>query len=129
VGSSDIVETGRRALGRVGVFLPNNPGMAQPSADGQRDAARRLEQAGYQAVWNNEGVGGRDGLIQLGILLAATERMTFGTAIANIWARPPQTMHAAAAMLADAIRIVWYSASGSATRSRPPRSGGTTAAR
>jgi probable F420-dependent oxidoreductase len=28
--------------------------------------------------------------------------MTFGTAIANIWARPPQTMHAAAAMLADA---------------------------
>ena len=102
MGSPDIVEMGRRALGRVGAFLPNSPGMAQPSAAGQRDAARRLEQAGYQAVWNNEGVGGRDGLTQLGILLAATERMTFGTAIANIWARPPQTMHAAAAMLADA---------------------------
>jgi probable F420-dependent oxidoreductase len=53
-------------------------------------------------VWNNEGVGGKDGLVQLGMLLAATERMTFGSAIANIWARPPQTAHGAAALLADA---------------------------
>jgi probable F420-dependent oxidoreductase len=47
-------------------------------------------------------VGGKDGLVQLGVLLAATERMTFGTAIANMWARPPQTAHGAAALLADA---------------------------
>jgi alkanesulfonate monooxygenase SsuD/methylene tetrahydromethanopterin reductase-like flavin-dependent oxidoreductase (luciferase family) len=60
------------------------------------------ERAGYQTVWNSERVGGSDGLVQLGILLAATERMTFGTAIANIRARPPQTMHGAAALLADA---------------------------
>jgi probable F420-dependent oxidoreductase len=33
---------------------------------------------------------------------AATERMAFGTGIANIWARRPPTMHAAAAMLAQA---------------------------
>jgi probable F420-dependent oxidoreductase len=102
VGSSGIAGMGRRALGAVGVFLPNSPGASLPSAEAQRDAVRRLERAGYQAVWNNEGVGGKDGLVQLGILLAATERMTFGSAIANIWARPPQTAHGAAALLADA---------------------------
>jgi alkanesulfonate monooxygenase SsuD/methylene tetrahydromethanopterin reductase-like flavin-dependent oxidoreductase (luciferase family) len=36
------------------------------------------------------------------MLLAATERMTFGSAIANIWGRPPQTARGAAALLADA---------------------------
>jgi alkanesulfonate monooxygenase SsuD/methylene tetrahydromethanopterin reductase-like flavin-dependent oxidoreductase (luciferase family) len=93
---------GRRALGPVSAFLPNNPGAGLPSADVQRDAVRRLERAGYQSVWNNEGVGGKDGLVQLGVLLAATERMTFGSAIANIWAGLPQTAHGAAALLADA---------------------------
>jgi len=36
------------------------------------------------------------------VLLAATERMVFGTCIANIWARAAQTMHASAAQLAQA---------------------------
>jgi probable F420-dependent oxidoreductase len=40
--------------------------------------------------------------VQLAVLLAATERMVFGTAIANIWARAPQTAHGAAALLAQA---------------------------
>jgi probable F420-dependent oxidoreductase len=93
---------GRRALGPVGVFLPNSPGAGLPSADVQRDAVRRLERAGCQSVWNNEGVGGKDGLVQLGVLLAATERMTFWLGLANIWARPPQTAHSAAVLLADA---------------------------
>ncbi len=44
------------------MFLPNSPGAGLPSADVQRDAVRRLERAGYQSVWNNEGVGGKDGL-------------------------------------------------------------------
>ena len=100
--SSDRIALGRRALGPVGAFLPNNAGAPLPPAAAQREAVRRLERAGYQAVWNNEEVGGKDGLVQLGVLLAATERMTFGTAIANIWARPPQTAHGAAALLADA---------------------------
>jgi probable F420-dependent oxidoreductase len=41
-------------------------------------------------------------LVQLALLLAATGRITFGTGIANIWARAPQAAHAAAAMLAEA---------------------------
>jgi probable F420-dependent oxidoreductase len=67
----------------------------------QRDAVRRLEHVGYRTVWVNE-VLGKDAFVQLGMLLAATERMVFGTSIANIWARPAQTMHAAAAQLAEA---------------------------
>jgi probable F420-dependent oxidoreductase len=96
-----IVEAARGALGPVGVFLPFF-GTGAPSADLQREAARRLERAGYRAAWTNEAVGGKDALVQLAVLLAATERMLFGTGIANIWARQPQTAHGAAALLAQA---------------------------
>jgi probable F420-dependent oxidoreductase len=68
----------------------------------QREAARRLEGAGYRAAWTNDPVGGKDPLVQVALLLAATERMTFGTSIANIWSRAPQTAHAAAALLSQA---------------------------
>ena len=95
------VESARRALGPVGVFLPFSA--HPPSADLQRQAVRRLEGAGYRATWTNEaGISGKDALVQLAILLAATERMVFGTSIANIWARAPQTAHGAAALLAQA---------------------------
>ena len=68
----------------------------------QRKAVGRLERVGYRTAWTNETVGGKDPLVQLALLLPATERMTFGTGIANIWARAPQTAHGAAAMLAQA---------------------------
>ena len=96
-----VVEVARRALGPVGVFLPFSMASA-PSADEQRQAARRLEDAGYRAAWTNEAVGGKDALVQLAVLLAATERLVLGTSIANIWARAPQTAHGAAALLAQA---------------------------
>jgi probable F420-dependent oxidoreductase len=67
----------------------------------QRAAVGRLERAGYRAVWTSEGIGGVDAFVQLSLLLAATQRMVFGTGIANIWARPPQTTHGAAALLAQ----------------------------
>ena len=102
MGAFDGVEAGRRSLGPVGVFLPNSPGAGAQPIGAQRDAVRRLERAGYQAVWNNEGVGGNDGLVQLAILLAATGRMAFGSGITNMWARSPQVTHAAAALLAEA---------------------------
>jgi probable F420-dependent oxidoreductase len=101
MGTTTVVEAARRALGPVGVFLPF-PFTSAPSADLQREAARRLERAGYRAAWTNEAVGGKDALVQLAVLLAATERMVFGTGIANIWARAPQTAHGAAALLAQA---------------------------
>jgi probable F420-dependent oxidoreductase len=95
-----VVGAARKALGPVGVCLPVSFTSA-PSVESQRDAVVRLERAGYGAVWTNEVIG-KDALVQLATLLAATERMVFGTCIANIWARPAQTMHAAAAQLAQA---------------------------
>ncbi|GAB2959779.1 TIGR03620 family F420-dependent LLM class oxidoreductase [Amycolatopsis acidiphila] len=97
----ETVVEGRRTLGPVGVYLPISM-TSTPGVDLQRDAAKRLEHAGYRMVWTNEVVGGKDALVQLAVLLAATERLAFGTGIANIWAREPQTTHAAAAMLAQA---------------------------
>ncbi|WP_328610248.1 TIGR03620 family F420-dependent LLM class oxidoreductase [Amycolatopsis sp. NBC_00345] len=95
------IEAARKALGPVGVCLPVEFTTAL-DIGAQRDAVRRLERAGYGAVWTNEVVGGKDALVQLAVLLAATERMVFGTSIANIWAREPQTAHGGAAVLAQA---------------------------
>jgi probable F420-dependent oxidoreductase len=101
MASTSVVETARRSLGPVGVYLPI-PFTGAPPIDLQREAVRRLERAGYPAAWTNETVGGKDPMVQLALLLAATEGLTFGTGIANIWARAPQTAHAAAALLSQA---------------------------
>jgi probable F420-dependent oxidoreductase len=98
--ASSVIDAARRALGPVGVCLPVSFTSA-PHADLQRESVGRLERAGYGAVWTNEVIG-KDALVQVATLLAATERMVFGTCIANIWARAPQTMQAAAAQLAQA---------------------------
>lgn len=95
-----VVTATRQALGPVGVCLPVSF-TGTPEATPLREAARRLEDAGYSAVWTNEVIG-KDALVQLAVLLAATKRVVLGTCIANIWARPAQTMHAAAAQLAQA---------------------------
>lgn len=94
------VDDARRALGPVGAFLPVTF-TETPPAEVLREAAGRLEHAGYRAAWTNEVVG-KDALVQLAVLLGATQRMVFGTGIANIWVREPQTLHAAAAQLAQA---------------------------
>lgn len=94
----DAVREARRRLGRVGVALvtPLAP------ADEWRRAARRVEDAGYGSIWVNEAIGGREVFTQLGVMLAATERVVLGSAIANLWARHPATMQGAASVLADA---------------------------
>ena len=94
------VDVARKALGPIGVSLPGSLTSAPP-IHLQRDSVRRLERAGYRVVWVNE-VLGKDALVQVATLLAATDQLVFGTCIANIWARPPQTMHVAAAQLAEA---------------------------
>jgi alkanesulfonate monooxygenase SsuD/methylene tetrahydromethanopterin reductase-like flavin-dependent oxidoreductase (luciferase family) len=80
----------------------NNPLRALLASGSRTPEAGRLEQAGYRTTWTDETVGGKDPLVQLALLLPATERMTFGTGIANIRARAPRTAHAATAMLAEA---------------------------
>ncbi|ORA62059.1 TIGR03620 family F420-dependent LLM class oxidoreductase [Mycobacteroides franklinii] len=98
---SDAIRSARRALGSVGAFLPA-PFTSMPSAGEQRAAAVRMEAAGYRTVWVNEPVGGKDALVQAGILLAATEHLTIATGIANVWARAAVTAHGGAAMLTQA---------------------------
>lgn len=96
----DTVEAARRAIGPVGALLPVTFTEA-PSVHAQRNAVERLENAGYPCTWTNE-VFGKDALVQLALLLAATRRMAFGTGVANIWVREPQTLAAAAGQLAQA---------------------------
>jgi len=52
---------------------------------------RRCEQFGFDAVFTAEGVG-NDALTPLGYLAAVTERMTLGTHIATLTARPPTVL-------------------------------------
>ncbi len=99
--TSVAVPGAREALGPLGVYLPI-PVLGLPPVARQVDAARRLEAAGYRAAWTNETVGGKDALVQVATLLAATDQLVLGTGIANVWARAPQTAHAAAASLAEA---------------------------
>lgn len=99
--STSVIEAARQSLGPVGAYLPI-PFSSAPPIGLQREAAVRLERAGYPAAWSNETVGGKDPFVQLALLLAATGRITFGTGIANIWARAPQTAHAGAALLNEA---------------------------
>jgi len=101
MASTSVVEAARQSLGSVGAYLPI-PFTSAPPVDLQREAAGRLERAGYRTAWTNETVGGKDPFVQLALLLPATDRMTFGIGIANVWARAPQTAHGAAAQLAQA---------------------------
>ncbi len=89
------------ALGPVGARLPVSF-TEVPPIDLQRAAVRRFEAAGYGAAWTNEVIGGKDALVQAAVVLSATEKIAFATGIANIWARHPQTMHAAATLLEQA---------------------------
>jgi probable F420-dependent oxidoreductase len=101
VAASTLVERTRDRLGPVGVWL-GGPAFATARAEEWRRAVRRIEQLGYGSLWGPEGIGGKDAFAQVGVQLAASDRLTIGTGIANIWARHPATMQAGAATLAEA---------------------------
>ena len=97
--TGDVVERVRRRLGRVGAFI----GVAPPAPvwEVQRSSVQRLEAAGWSALWTNEVVGA-DALVRVALWLAATDRIVVGTCVANVWARPVETAHAAANQLNEA---------------------------
>jgi alkanesulfonate monooxygenase SsuD/methylene tetrahydromethanopterin reductase-like flavin-dependent oxidoreductase (luciferase family) len=72
VASANMVDAAGQSLGPVGAYLPV-PFNRVPPVDLQREAARRLELAGYRAAWTNETLGGEDPPVQLALLLPATE--------------------------------------------------------
>lgn len=93
---------GRRlaeSLGPVGAW---SFALQQLSAQEERAAARALEGLGYRVVWFPESVGGKEVFSHAAILLAATERLTVASGIANIYARDPMAMANGARTLADA---------------------------
>jgi probable F420-dependent oxidoreductase len=86
-------------LGRVGVWMG---GLGSVSwADG-RDAARRIEAAGYGALWISETPGGKEPFAHAALLLGATERLPVATGIANIWVRDAIAARDGAFALAEA---------------------------
>jgi probable F420-dependent oxidoreductase len=92
----------RQRLGPVGVWI-GGPEHTSDRADLQRQEMNRLERLHiYGSIWTGETVGGKDIYAQLGVWLAATERIAVGAGIANVWARAPEDAQAAGATLAEA---------------------------
>ena len=89
----------RALLGPVGVWLTL---LGLRSAEQERAAAARIEQLGYPALWFGETPVNKEAFVHAGILLAATERIAVATGIANIYARDPAAMNAAANALEEA---------------------------
>lgn len=82
---------------RLGLSIASHSGLA-PAAIGE--VARAAENAGYDAVFVAEGNG--DALTLCHSLIAATESVAVGTAIANAALRPPVLAAKTAALLDDA---------------------------
>lgn len=95
-----LIDETRARLGTVGVWLPL--ALLTPPPDVELRATQRLEELGYRSVWSGEGPGGRELFAHSGIALASTERIVFGTGIANIWSRPARTTQSGGRTLAHA---------------------------
>ncbi|HEX6844475.1 MAG TPA: TIGR03620 family F420-dependent LLM class oxidoreductase [Actinomycetota bacterium] len=89
----------RARLGRIGAwtFAFDARSPAQIAID-----ARGIESLGYGALWIPEGGGSNDVLTNLSWLLAATERLTVASGIANISAREPEVLARGADFLTEA---------------------------
>jgi probable F420-dependent oxidoreductase len=89
----------RTRLGPVGVWTFAFDSL---HADVVRRTAREVESLGYPALWVPEGGGSREVFAHLSLLLAATERITVCSGIANVTARHAEAMAGGARTLADA---------------------------
>jgi probable F420-dependent oxidoreductase len=89
----------REALGRVGAWTFT---FDELPADRIAADVRAIEAMGYAALWLPEGGGSNDILTNLGWSLAASERLTVASGIANISAREPEVLARGAAFLAEA---------------------------
>ncbi len=85
-------------LGSYGIWYGGLDALTTAEA---QDAARRIEQLGFGALWVAEAVG-RDPFVSSANLLAATTTLKLATGIANIYARDPMAMAAAQKTLAEA---------------------------
>jgi len=94
--TADELSNVRQRLGRTGIWM-SHPGRLKVDAGA---AAAAIERAGFGSVWVGGGNAEPDGFDRLLSLLEGTERLVGATGIANIWAREPGAMRAAADDLA-----------------------------
>ena len=83
-------------IGKLGVWFFLD-GMTAPQTVAY---AQKVERLGYSALWIPEAVG-REPFPHAALLLSKTEKLILATGIANIYARDPMTMAAAARTLAE----------------------------
>lgn len=83
-------------IGRLGVFYFCDSLPAGELAE----TAQRIEALGYGTLWTPEAAG-REAMAAAGWLLASTTKLNVATGIANIYARDPMSMAAAAKTLAE----------------------------
>lgn len=89
----------RARLGRVGVWLGSLNWVSSAAA---REAAAEIETLGYGSLWVSDTPMTKDPFSNVALLLAATQRLTFGTGIANVWGRDATAMNAGAQTLGEA---------------------------
>jgi probable F420-dependent oxidoreductase len=68
----------------------------------EREAAAEIEELGYGALWYSESHNNKESLSHGALLLAATERITVASGIANVYVRDPTAMAAAGNAIAEA---------------------------
>jgi probable F420-dependent oxidoreductase len=86
-------------LGRLNVW---SFALQRLAAAHEGDAARRLEELGYPAIWIPESLGSKDVMAHSAILLQATRTAVIAPGIANIHARDPMAMANGARALGEA---------------------------
>lgn len=69
-------------------------------ANREREIAAHIERLGYRTLWITEFQ--KDAFAHAGLVLAATQRLTVATGIANVWAREPETLVSGTNTLAEA---------------------------
>ncbi len=88
----------RAGVGRVGVW---SFALDELPAGGERQTVAEIEDLGYPSLWIPEGLSSKEIIAHASLLLAASERLTIATGIANMWARDPVALANAARLLAD----------------------------
>ena len=83
-------------LGRIGVWLGALGGLSAPY---ERAAVARIEQLGYSTLWITESR--KEAMAHASLVLAASQRLTVATGIANVWAREPETLVSGANVLGE----------------------------
>lgn len=101
-GKPDRREAARRLAARLGRLGAATGTLHMLPAKAEQEAASYLEQLGYGALWIPESVTGKEIFSHSALLLAATQRLVVGSAVANIYARDAVTAANGARTLAEA---------------------------